>query len=244
MIQVTNILLCLALAFGFPPTTTSHYTQDTYFSKSEMPDLVKLRLAPPKNHSIGFTYDIMRYEWGKEQRKDSWRSAIAVRDAVYSLRTITNEFSEPFGMIISEKETPEIYHLLKVALPSCDNICVEPKKYYMRKRPFVYFQESTITPWDEAGLSKNGSFPSGHTILGWSAALLLSEINPERADTLIARGRMFGESRVIVGVHWESDVQAGFIAGNMAVMKLHTCPRFLDDMKRAKAEFRRKRQIE
>ena len=67
----------------------------------------------------------------------------------------------------------------------------------MRRRPFMRFNEPTLTPDDEPALRKNGSYPSGHTLLGWSSALLLSEINPERADTILARGLMYGESRVI-----------------------------------------------
>ena len=85
---------------------------------------------------------------------------------------------------------------------------------------------------------KNGSFPSGHTILGWSSALLLSEINPDRADTLLARGIMYGDSRMIVGAHWQSDVNAGRLAASAAYARLHTSERFLEQMRLARLEFR------
>jgi acid phosphatase (class A) len=98
--------------------------------------------------------------------------------------------------------------------------------------------ESTLYPPDEPHLRKNGSYPSGHTILGWSSALLLSEINPDRADTLLARGYMYGESRVIVGAHWQSDVDAGRLAASAAYAKLHTSERFLEQMRLARQEFR------
>ena len=45
---------------------------------------------------------------------------------------------------------------------------------------------------------KDGSSPCGHTAIGWAWALTLSEISPERADSILARGRAFGESRVIL----------------------------------------------
>ena len=54
------------------------------------------------------------------------------------------------------------------------------------------------------------------------SALLLSEINPDRADTIMARGYMYGESRVIVGAHWQSDVDAGRLVASVAYAKLHT----------------------
>ena len=212
---------------------------DAYFTTAEMPDLINMPFSPPTQESAAFSYDISRYFWGKQMRQDPVRSAIAIRDAVYGLQTIINEFSIPFGVRISEEETPEIYELLKVSLATCDSICTIPKKYWSRVRPFIFFNETTLTPADEPALRKNFSYPSGHTILGYSAALLLTEINPERADTLMSRGIMYGESRVICGAHWQSDVDAGMLAASIAVAKLHTSDRFLKQMEEAKKEFKK-----
>lgn len=139
---------------------------------------------------------------------------------------------------ISKEETPEIYKVLRDGTATCDSICKLPKKYYMRRRPFMRMQEPTLYPQDEPALRKNGSYPSGHTILGWSSALLLSEINPDRADTILARGYMYGESRVIVGAHWQSDVDAGRSAASAAYARLHTSERFLKQMRLARLEYR------
>ena len=92
---------------------------------------------------------------------------------------------------------------------------------------------------EEEGLINNGSYPSGHTIRGWSAAMLLAELNPTAADTILARGMMYGDSRVIVGAHWQSDVDAGRLAGSAAVVALHTCPEFMEQLEKARAEFKR-----
>lgn len=212
---------------------------DAYFTTKEMPDLTKI-ITPPEPTSPQFTYDIQRYFWGKSVRiNNPERSAIAVRDAVYGLGTIIREFSVPFGLEISKRDTPAIYKVLELSLATCDSICTLPKDYWHRTRPFVYFGEHSLTPDHEDALRKNGSFPSGHSILGWSAALLLSEINPETADTLMARGYMYAESRVVCGVHWQSDIDAGRLAASIAYAKLHTSERFLQDMAEARAEFKR-----
>ena len=137
----------------------------------------------------------------------------------------------------------EIYKVLREGTATCDSICKWPKKYYMRKRPFMRFNEATLYPEDEPHLRKNGSYPSGHTLLGWSSALLLSEINPDRADTLLARGLMYGESRVIVGAHWQSDVDAARLAASAAYARLHTSERFLQQMRLARQEFRVKKGL-
>jgi acid phosphatase (class A) len=211
---------------------------EPYFTTKEMPDMLKWCPAPPDTVGAHFAYDIIQYMWGKEMRNNKERADIAIRDAVYGLDCIIREFSEPFGLQISKEETPEIYKVLRDATATCDSICTLPKKYYMRRRPFMRMNESTLYPSDEPHLRKNGSYPSGHTILGWSSALLLSEINPDRADTLLARGYMYGESRVIVGAHWQSDVDAGRLAASAAYAKLHTSERFLEQMRLARQEFR------
>lgn len=211
---------------------------DAYFTTGEMPDMIKWCPAPPDTIGAHFAYDIMQYFWGKTMRLDKERADIAIRDAVYGLDCIIREFSEPFGLKISKEETPEIYKVLREGTATCDSICTLPKRYYMRKRPFMRFKEHTLTPDDEPALSRNGSYPSGHTLLGWSSALLLSEINPDRADTILARGLMYGESRVIVGAHWQSDVDAARLAASAAYARLHTSERFLEQMRRARQEFR------
>ena len=215
---------------------------EPYFSFRELPNMLKWAPAPPDTMGAAFTYDIMQYMWGKEMRQNKERADIAIRDAVYSLECIAQEFSEPFGLTISEENTPEIWKLLRDAKATCENISGFPKYYYKRKRPFVRFQEPTATPQFEPELRRNFSYPSGHTILGWASALLLTEINPERADTILARGMMNGESRVIVGAHWQSDVDAGRLAAAAAYARMHTSDRFLEQMRRARQEFQKKRK--
>ena len=90
---------------------------------------------------------------------------------------------------------------------------------------------------EQGKLSTNGSYPSGHTSIGWAMALVLSEINPERADIILKRGFEIGQSRVIWGYHWQSDVDAGRIVASGIVAKLHSNPKFLEQLKKAKEEF-------
>lgn len=210
---------------------------EAYFTREEMPDMLKFLPPPPDTLSEAFSHDIMRYFWGKEMRNDSARAAIAIRDADCTTDNMCKEFSVPFGLTISKETTPEIYKLFAKSLRTADFIGTYPKRHYMRKRPFARFHEPSLAPWDDETLSHNGSYPSGHTLRGWTAALILTEINPANADTLLARGFMFSESRVIVGAHWQSDIDAGRLAASAAVAKMHTSPEFLAQMEKAKKEF-------
>ena len=230
---------CLFAALaGLLLSLSSLGAQEVYFTTEELPDLIKALPAPPDSLSQGFTYDIMRYLWGKKQREDAARAEIAKRDAVWSYEALLGEFSEPFGLAVSREATPAIWTLLENSLSTTDQMRVAPKAYYHRRRPFEVFNEKMLTG-EEAELSGEGSYPSGHTMRGWTVALLLAEINPAAADTLFARAWMYGESRVIAGAHWQSDVDATRVAAGIGYARLQTSPRFRAEMARAQEEFRR-----
>lgn len=214
-----------------------------YFSTQELPDLIKCLPAPPAFDSPEFANDVVRYQWGKTQRLDSERAAIAQRDAVWSYEALFAEFNIPFGLIISRTETPEIWKLLETSLVTTDQMRVAPKAYYHRLRPFEMYNEHLLSPETESEVRGEGSYPSGHTARGWVTALLLAEINPARADTIFARGWMYGESRVIEGAHWQSDVDASRVAASIGYAALQSSPAFREQMERAKAEFVRKKGI-
>jgi acid phosphatase (class A) len=92
------------------------------------------------------------------------------------------------------------------------------------------------TPEKETRLRDDGSYPSGHTAIGWAWALILSEIAPDQMDAILARGRAYGQSRVVCNVHWESDVIEGRTIGAAAVARLHNDSTFLADLAAAKVE--------
>lgn len=232
--KITRILVPLMLLFAL---NLGAQQKHTYFTMDEMPDLVKCLPAPPDTLSDAFTYDIKRYFWGKAQRNDPERAAIALRDAVWTLPALFAEMSVPFGMEISQEGTPQIWKLLVDAISTIEQIRVRPKAHFKRMRPFERFHEHVLNPEEEAELRGEGSYPSGHTIRGWSAALLLSEINPAAADAIFARGWMYGESRVITGAHWQSDVDASRVVASIGYAKLQTSPEFRAQMEKAKAEF-------
>ena len=116
------------------------------------------------------------------------------------------------------------------------------KNHYNRVRPFVHYNEGTCKPDDEKLLRKDGSYPSGHTSIGWAWALVLTELAPDRRDAFLARGRAFGESRLVCNAHWQSDVLEGRAVAAGAVALLHSNTTFKSDMSAAKREIEALRQ--
>lgn len=225
-------LLCWSAAFAQEDIVP-------YIPQDKLPDVVQILPAPPQDPSADFDYDILRYMWGKQQRKDSLRLAMAVRDAVWNLDTTIVILSEPFGLKISKADTPAIYNVLSRGVTTIEGIRVKPKAHYFRIRPFAYFQEPSIFPQDDDWLAKEGSYPSGHTIRAWACAMVMAQINPAAAEAVFARAWESGVSRVISGCHWQSDVDASRPVASIGYSKLQTSQEFLIDMALAQAEFER-----
>lgn len=163
----------------------------------------------------------------------------AILDADLHFPAAANAFSCPLGIPVSEKNTPALYMLLRRTLTDIGLASYSAKNAYQRERPFMVNDEPICTPEDEQILRKDGSYPSGHTSIGWGWALILTELSPDQTDVLIARGRTFGESRSVCNVHWYSDVVAGRLVGAAAVSKLHDNDQFMAAMDSARSDIAR-----
>jgi acid phosphatase (class A) len=139
-------------------------------------------------------------------------------------------------MPISQEATPHLNMLLRRSLVDAGFATYRAKDHYQRKRPFAEMGETTCSPKEEAHLSKDGSYPSGHAALGWAWGLILAGVSPDKANALLQRGHAFGDSRMVCGVHWQSDLEAGRVVGAAAVARLQADPVFQAQAQLAKAE--------
>ncbi len=203
----------------------------------QVPNSLQLLPGPPDPASVAFLYDQARYNWGKMQRNTP-RGEQAFQDARIGGQHLPDAFSEAFGININPQDTPEIYKLIVGMREDAGDLATRAAKdYYNRQRPFSFYGEMTCNPEQQEELSTNGSYPSGHTSIGWATALVLSEINPDRINDILQRGYQMGESRVICGYHFQSDVDAGRITGAGVVARLHADPGFNAQLEKAKKEF-------
>ncbi|MEG0646753.1 MAG: phosphatase PAP2 family protein [Bacteroides sp.] len=239
-----SLLLLFCSLFSFStfaqdkPIKDRRTHPDLYFlEESEVANSLDLLPPPPSAESILFLYDKARYDWGKSQRNTE-RGDQAVQDARIDGNGVPIAFSEAFGVNITKEETPEIHKLLINMREDAGDLATrQAKNYYMRVRPFSFFNEPTCNPEQQKELSTNGSYPSGHTSIGWATALVLAEINPDRQNEILKRGFEMGQSRVICGYHFQSDVDAARIVASGVVARLHANEAFMAQLKKAKKEF-------
>ena len=212
-------------------------TVQPYFELSELPELLEIMPEPPAFESPEFANDIVRYGWGKLQRQDPDRLALAIADAEWdNLTMFFGQYAEAFGLTITPEDTPEIYKLLVNSLATTDPMRKKCKAYYGRQRPFERFDD-TMPSNEEEELRGEGSYPSGHSLRGWGIALLLAQIAPARANEIFRRGWDYCNSRVIVGAHWQSDVDASRTAASIGFCALQGSPAFREQMEKAQYEY-------
>lgn len=208
-----------------------------YLTNSQAIDSLALLPPPPAPGSLTFLNDQAMYEQGRLLR-DTPRGKLAADDANLSSGGVASAFSGAFGREISVATTPQLYKLLTNMIEDAGDLATRSaKQHYMRIRPFAFYKVATCNTRQQAELSSNGSYPSGHTAIGWATALVLAEVNPARQNEILKRGYELGESRVICGYHWQSDVDAARLVGSAVVATLHTSQEFTAQLQKAKAEF-------
>lgn len=119
------------------------------------------------------------------------------------------------------------------------------KKYFHYPRPFqVPGNTIHLTPDDvvvkdgHPYTAGGGSFPSGHTNVGYTDALLMAEMIPERFDALVIRGARYGYSRLVLGVHYPLDVMGARMVAQRNVAHYLNDPHYRTLFNEARAQLR------
>ena len=214
----------------------------SFLTVDEMPDGAKFLPLPPQITDPEFTFDKIRYEWGKSIRNTP-RGQMAIDDNNTSSNYFFKIYSEPLGITISRENTPEIATFLNRVLATANIAINKAKSLIMRTRPFMRFSEPSAVPHEENTLRNNSSYPSGHSTMGWTLALVLAEINPDNQNEILKRGFEYGQSRVIIGVHYQSDVDAARLISSALVNRLHANEEFVQQLQKAKEEFLNKKSL-
>jgi membrane-associated phospholipid phosphatase len=102
-----------------------------------------------------------------------------------------------------------VYALLNVAIYDATLAAWNVKYQYNRKRPSPSQDgiKQLISP------PQTPSYPCEHSVTAGAAATMLAYLFPAKADSILAAAKKIGESRVLAGVQYPSDVKEGFELG-------------------------------
>ena len=193
---------------------------------------------PPTADSADDKADVAQFKRANANASEArWQRAVADDKSLY------DRFEKEFGLQLDRRHLPRLVRVLNRVEADVGAIVGDAKKRFARPRPFQRFALRRICgeatpPKPEPIPTKGTSYPSGHASYAWAVVLVLDEIAPERALPLLARVADYSESRVVCGVHFPTDVEAGRTLADKVVDKLLTVPEFRRDMVCAKTEYR------
>ena len=168
-------------------------------------------------------------------REARWQKALLDDASVY------DRFAEQLGFTPDRKRMPSFVRLLNRVAEDALAVSGEAKTVYPRSRPFQRFAlkrvcGQAVPPKPAASPTGGTSYPSGHAVVSWAVALVMVEAQPSGAQAIIARAADYGESRVVCGLHFPSDITAGQVVAAAVVDKLLASEDFRRDLRCAKTE--------
>jgi acid phosphatase (class A) len=216
------LLCCLLLAFA-GPANAAHYHSDEHIELEQV-------LAPPPAPGSAAQQADMAAVLADQASRSPTEIDAAQGDAQISIYRFADVLGEKFHTgALSKTEA-----LFQAVGEDSRDIVSEAKDHWGRPRPFVINSDVHTIVQQPA----NGAYPSGHATFGYLTAILLANMIPEKADALYDRGRQYGQNRVVAGVHYPTDVEAGRITASIIANGLFNDSAFQHDFAAVKTELR------
>jgi acid phosphatase (class A) len=237
---ISALVLCCLLLGALPAAAQSGVTvsrppeESGYLTPAQRPDHRRFLPPPPADDSVlgGADMDLYRATRSLEGQP---RWQLAARDADIAQGDLLRDFACSVGIDLGTAEAPATRKVLTRASADLFPLVGASKDFYKRPRPYlVENRPLCIVPTED--LTRGGSYPSGHSAAGWLYALLLAETVPEHASAILARGRAYGESRVVCGVHYLSDIEGGRTLATALAAVLAASDEFAGDILAARRE--------
>ena len=226
MTQLKRVLLAsfLAIAVVSPALRAEPYVT------AKMMDIATLMPPPPVTGSPADIADLAAVRAAQAQASDA-RKAQARAD---SEETIFVMFTSVLGSKFAPASLPKASALFVRVSESEDDTLDAAKPIFGRVRPWLAHPEVKAF----AKPSKSASYPSGHTTQVAIDAIILAAMVPEKRGEIWVRAEDYAQSRVVGGMHYPTDLNAGWRAGTAMAAVMFQLPNFRADFEAARAEVR------
>jgi acid phosphatase (class A) len=185
-------------------TATPAFAEEPPFLKADDVPLLDLLPPPPAQDSAITKSELAAFHAFEATRTDEQAQRAIADDDETVFR-----FMDGMGIELDPAKMPMTAKFFE-AIAATEGEIVDPaKKVWARPRPPVV--DATIKPLIK--LSTSGAYPSGHGTLGMLFGITLAKMIPEKKEEFFARALDYGHSRYVVGVHYQSDLDASKIAG-------------------------------
>ena len=159
---------------------------------------------------------------------------LATNDVKTASADLMADYSCAIGVSLTPQNAPHVKALIETAGRDTGHSSHIAKIQFKRLRPFQIDDGAICQPKGE--LADSYDYPSGHTTWGWTWALILAELAPDKASAVLARGRAYGESRIVCGAHNASAVQYGYLTASATLAAVHATAKYRADFATAQKE--------
>lgn len=224
--KILALAAMLAVA-GF----SSAFAEDAKpFTDAKIIDLTILLPPPPAKDSVQTKAEIAEVLALQVERSPEELKHAQADDE----ETVWRFGGEIFGTNFDKAKLPKFAAFFDRIVETEAAVVDPAKKALGRPRPHLV--TDLIRPAVEP--SKSGSYPSGHTTLGTLEGIVLANMVPEKRAEIMARAWDYGHSRLVVGIHYPSDIEMGRISGTVIAQTIMRQDDFKAEFEAAKAELR------
>ena len=234
-----------APAQGAPAAKPAPKPKPSGYLKADQPFDGTAFLPPyPAKGSAAEAYDIAAWrESLKGVDTPRWKQAIA--DDPVGLKDGLTQFQCALGVTLNKDNAPTLMTLLGKAQLDTHWAVEKAKAHFKRPRPFADDPQAPlclkVPPESRSKVST--AYPGGHSTLGMTWGLILAELAPDRSQQMMDRVRDYSHSRLVCGIPFPRDLEAGHMLGAGLVARLHGEPEFRADMEKARSEIAGARRV-
>jgi acid phosphatase (class A) len=250
---VSNFALSICLLCS--PALSADAPPAPLYLLASQADMLHLLPPPPGADSPAQRSDLQAVLQAQRDAHANGTLEHAIADAELNC----NRIADVLGDTDAFNHEPQVLALLNEAAHESAALSATTKTYWKRTRPFAFDSEveryadvaevvrtasaaQTATRRMDAGGGMvdmaHSSYPSGHSTFGTVCAILLASMVPEKRAALFERGLDYAHSRMVVGAHFPTDLEAGRLTGTVAAELLLQNPRFEHDFATARAALR------
>ena len=167
-----------------------------------------------------------------QKSRTAQKMAAAKADVEHSMF----RFADAIGLTVQPSTLPKTAAFFD-RVAKFDKVQVkQAKAYFHRPRPSVVSSEVHPLSKDKPD---DWSYPSGHATFGYTTAVLLANMLPEKRAEIFARADLYAQHRIVMGAHFPSDLEAGKLAGTVIAAQILRDAQWQGDYNAARGELRK-----
>jgi acid phosphatase (class A) len=198
----------------------------TYLDPSQI-DITRFLAPPPDESTTKREIEQMLILQQQRTPEQAKRSVADLEQSIF-------RFADVMGDKFKRENLPQTAKLFETLYRTESDLNKQGKEKWQRTRPPLF--DTRIQP--VAKYSSSGSYPSGHSTFAYLSGIVLADMVPEKRTQIFVRASEFGENRVIGGVHFPSDIEAGRRLATMIAVLIQPNPAYRADFAAARAELR------